>query len=292
MSENKEGFVWRQPGSDTPVEWDWKTGKFTGEPEKPENSTEHIAEILYGEALRLYNEKRSKQALTLIEISIENSPQRPELHALEGVIYQDLRRFGDSEKSFRKALKLEPDSNEVLENYALMMYDWANSLNDKQKALEIITEAIEILAQTELDSEKFWYMKGSVLDCLGRKTESRICYLKAEKMDDEISELESQQEMLLNSKDTLINITGSQFYFGIEVFEKGMLVDLIKDTANEHDPDAIRVEIEGETVGFVANSEYTVIEGVKSASDIKKLNFKRAEIMFIYMDEYVIAKLV
>lgn len=291
MSENNEGFVWRQPGSDTPVTWDWQKGEFTPESKPVNTSKEHIGEILYEEALRLYNEKRSKQALTLIEIAIENRPQNAEYFNLEGIILQDLRRFPESEKSFDKSLEIKGMNNQAAKNKAVMMYDWANSLNDKNKALEIITKAMEILPETDLDWEKFWYLKGSVLDCLGEKTESRICYMKAEGMDDEISELESQKSMLDSSRDTLINITGTQFYFGIEVFEKGMVVDLIKDVANEHDPDAIRVEIDGETVGFVANSDHTVVDGVKSASEIKKLDFKKAEVLFIYMDEYVIAKI-
>lgn len=114
----------------------------------------------------------------------------------------------------------------------------------------------------------------------------------AEGFTDEIRELDSQVEFLKSSTDTLINITGTRFYFGMEPFEKGVVVDLIKENDNEHDPDAIRVEIEGETVGYVANNEYTLIDNVKSATEIRKLKLSKAEVMLIYLDEYVIARLI
>ena len=140
--------------------------------------------------------------------------------------------------------------------------------------------------------EKFWYLKGSILDCLGEKIESKKCYMIAEKMTDEIARMDEQAEYIKTTQDTLICITGTQFYFGPEVLEEGMTVDLVRDEENEHDSDAIRVEIEGETVGFVANSPHTMVEGVKSASQINEIQFDKAEIKFLYLYEYVIAKLI
>ena len=68
---------------------------------------------------------------------------------------------------------------------------------------------------------------------------------------------------------------------------------MVKDEDNEHDPDAIAVVNNGETVGYVANNPYTLIDEVKSASDIKNSisDNQKAEILFIYLGEYVIAKL-
>ena len=116
--------------------------------------------------------------------------------------------------------------------------------------------------------------------------------MKAEGFTDQIRELESQVEFIKSTTETLISITGTRFYFGIEIFTPGLTVNLVREPENEHDGDAVRVEIDGETVGYVANSEYTLIENIKSASDINKMDFKKAEVIFIYMDEYVIAKLV
>ncbi len=54
-------------------------------------------------------------------------------------------------------------------------------------------------------------------------------------------------------------ITGTQFRYGIDIFEKGMQVRLEKDPENEYDREAIKVLIEGlGQVGWVANSIRTV----------------------------------
>ena len=71
-----------------------------------------------------------------------------------------------------------------------------------------------------------------------------------------------------------------------------MIVNLVKEDDNEHDPDAIAVYYENEKIGYVANSDYTLIDEVKSASKIKNsLNENaQAKILFVYLDQYIIAK--
>lgn len=266
---------------------------FNLEDEKAErpDSKGDISEIIFNEAQRLYDSRRFKEALTFINVSIEHKDDKYQYHHLKGKILQSLRRFEDSNRAFDDALNHNV-TDEILISKADMLYDWANSINDKNRALEIITDALTIFSEVtcDVDTEKLWYLKGSILDCLGDAVESRRCYLIAEGFHDEISELDRQAEILKSSNETLICISGTRFYFGLEPFRPGITVDLIKEDDNEHDPDAIRVEIEGETVGYVANSEYTLINGVKSASDLKGIKSKTAEILFIYMDEHVIAK--
>ncbi|MBP3678249.1 MAG: HIRAN domain-containing protein [Agathobacter sp.] len=54
-------------------------------------------------------------------------------------------------------------------------------------------------------------------------------------------------------------ITGTQHHFGKEFIEPKMEVKLVKEPDNEHDKEAIKVEMEGlGTIGYVANSPYTV----------------------------------
>ena len=54
-------------------------------------------------------------------------------------------------------------------------------------------------------------------------------------------------------------ITGTQFKYGLDIFEKGMQVKLEKDPENEYDREAIKVSIDGlGQVGWVANSIRTV----------------------------------
>lgn len=262
-------------------------------PQTPKSNETSVADVLYSEASRLNDEKRFKEALTLINVAIENDETIFEYYNKKGEILENLNRFRESHEAYQNALAIE-NSEEANENVARMLYKWANSLNDKEKALELIDEAILILPDSCTDKyhERFWYLKGSILDCLSRPIESRKSYLIAEGMVDEIKELDMQVEYLSTSKDTLINITGTRFYHGLEPFKKGLIVKLVKEMNNEHDPDAIRVEVEGETVGYVANNEYTLIDNVKSASEIRKLDLDNAEVMLIYLDEYVIARLV
>lgn len=54
-------------------------------------------------------------------------------------------------------------------------------------------------------------------------------------------------------------ITGVDHYYGKEFMEPKMQVKLTKDPENEHDREAIKVEMEGlGLVGYVANSPFTV----------------------------------
>ena len=54
-------------------------------------------------------------------------------------------------------------------------------------------------------------------------------------------------------------IAGTKHYYGQEFFEPKMEVKLVKESDNEIDKEAIKVEIEGlGCVGYVANSPYTV----------------------------------
>ena len=54
-------------------------------------------------------------------------------------------------------------------------------------------------------------------------------------------------------------ITGTGYRYGQEFFEKDMIVRLTKEPDNEHDKEAIKVELPGlGIVGYVANSPRTV----------------------------------
>ncbi|MBE6498508.1 MAG: hypothetical protein E7Z81_09620 [Methanobrevibacter sp.] len=260
---------------------------------KQEKKQDNISEILSQEALRLKSKRRYNEALTLINLAIEHDELNSEYYNLKGLILQDLHKFRQSLEAFDKSLEIQ-ESEEVMLNKVNAQYGWANSLNDKNQALELITEAIENAAYLtmDIDMEKFWYLKGSILDCLGDKIASRKCYMIAENMTDEISQLDKHTDYINTTDDALICITGTQFYQGLEPFSEGLVVDLVRDSENEHDPDAVRVEVGGMALGYVANSPHTMIEGVKSASEIKDMKFKKAEVKFLYLYEYVIAKLI
>lgn len=85
-------------------------------------------------------------------------------------------------------------------------------------------------------------------------------------------------------ENTFITVTGLDHYLGTNPFRVGRLVKLIKEEDNIHDSDAIRVAMPYlDTVGYVANSVYTVYQGTCSASRIYEHVGKTAyaQIMFI-----------
>lgn len=85
-------------------------------------------------------------------------------------------------------------------------------------------------------------------------------------------------------KKKFITITGTRHYYGNEYFKKGMKVRLIKEKDNGFDKEAIKVEVNGlGTVGYVANSPYTVLGESYSAGRIYDHIGKDAEAKVKYI---------
>lgn len=64
-------------------------------------------------------------------------------------------------------------------------------------------------------------------------------------------------------------IAGTNHHYGSEFFEPKMEVKLTKEPDNEHDKEAIKVELPGlGLVGYVANSPFTVMGESMSAGRI------------------------
>lgn len=213
---------------------------------------------------------------------------------LKAIILAKLKRYEESVECFDKALSLNP-SDEIKLNKANSIYNWAKVTffpeGNYEKALRLIDDALNIIPDSE-DPSEFYFLKAEILEALNDLAESQKAYLIAYKEFDKLKELENQIEYLNNTSDTLIIITGSYFYNFTP--EKDIMVNLVKQDDNEHDPDAIAVMLNDELIGYVANSPYTLIDEVKSASDIKKLinDNQNAKILFNYLGEYTIAKLV
>jgi hypothetical protein len=78
-------------------------------------------------------------------------------------------------------------------------------------------------------------------------------------------------------KEVYFTITGMNHYYGSDFMKKGMKVKLVKEPDNEHDKEAIRVELKGlGKIGYVANSPYTVIGDSMSAGRMYDLRKKKA----------------
>ena len=64
-------------------------------------------------------------------------------------------------------------------------------------------------------------------------------------------------------------IAGTSHHYGTEFLEPSMEVNLTKEPDNEHDKEAIKVELPGlGIIGYVANSPFTVLGDSMSAGRI------------------------
>lgn len=213
---------------------------------------------------------------------------------LKGIILDNLKEYEKAIECFDNALNIN-ESSDIKINKANSLYNWAKLSffpeGNYDKALRLINYGLEVLGESE-DPSEFYFLKAEILEGLNDLVEAQKAYLIAYKEFDRLNELENQIEYINNTSDILIIITGCSFYNFTP--ESGIIVSLVKDIENEHDPDAIAVMNDESIVGYVANSDYTLIEEVKSASDIKNImnNEQKAEILFDYIGEYTIAKLI
>ena len=71
------------------------------------------------------------------------------------------------------------------------------------------------------------------------------------------------------SKKIYVTLTGTKYYHGKDFLEPGMKLKLIKEPDNQHDNEAIRVELPGlGKIGYLANSPNTVIGESLSAGRV------------------------
>ena len=243
-------------------------------------------------ALKLNNNGEYKKALDIINLVNQKDF---ESYNIKGLILTNLSEFDEAIKCFDIALSLS-NRDEIKANKANALYNLAKLAFFPEmnyfKAIKLIDKALMILPEIE-DASEFYFLKAEILEAQNDLVESHKCYLKAHKQFDKVKELENQIEYLSNTEDNLFIITGTSYYGNFKA-EKGLIVDLFPEKDNEYDSDAIAVIFGGKTVGYVANNEYTLIDDVKSASDIKNLinDENKGEILFIFLGEYIVTKLI
>lgn len=241
----------------------------------------------------LIKEQKYDVALSEINTLLKNEPS-PENWNLKGIILTHLSQFEESIECFDNALRIEK-SNEIQSNKAKTLYNLAKITffpeSNHEKALTLINEALNTLPEDK-DPSEYYFLKAEIYEALNQLVESYQYYLTAYKEFDRLEEFKKQRDYLKNTSDTLINIVGSDFYNFTH--NPGDVISLIKDEENEYDADAIAVVVDDKIVSYVANNPYTLIDEVKSASDVKRLitDNQKAEILFNYMGEYLIAKLI
>ena len=245
-------------------------------------------------ALKLKEEGKLKEALSIIDDALnENSDDFQNWNA-KALILDSLSEYEKAIECFDNALRLN-DSDFIKKDKANTLYSFAKVTffpeGDYEKAMVLIDDALECLPDGE-DASEYWFLKAEIYESLGMPMETRLYYLKAEGEFEQADYLSRQMEFLKNSDDVLITVSGTNFFKGMDPFEKGAILNLVKQPDNEHDSDAIAIFSANEQVGFVANSQYTLIDGVKSASEIKFIgDNQKAEVMFVFLDRYVILRL-
>lgn len=211
-------------------------------------------------------------------------------HNVKAIILEDMGQYEHALMSYDRALR-NARPQLVLDNKARLLERMARSGKySKEKSLEYINLALN-LTKDGSDRNYFLRTKMNILESMGRPREAYVCNKLANGQYDLVDEFERQSKTLKNSHFTLICITGTRFY---DKTSTGSVVDLIKEPENQYDRDAIRVEMNGNTVGYVANSPRTLIKETKSATDIKNRfeSRTRAKILFIFMERYTVAKLI
>lgn len=244
------------------------------------------------EAWNLRNEGRLDEALSVINLALEEGSYWRNYN-IKAIILEDMGYNDTAIKNYDEAIRRT--SNPLPKDNKARLLSRIAQYHSKSKfeSLNLINQALG-LTSDEDDRYAFLGVKRDILESMGRMRDAYVCNKLANSEQDKIDEFERQLKILENNEDNLINIAATRFYEHFAPFSEGTVVDLIKESENEHDSDAIRVEINGRTVGYVANSPYTLIEEVKSATKIKNLfeNRTRAKVMFIFMERYVIAKLI
>lgn len=240
----------------------------------------------------LIGEKRFDDALVEVNRLLENEASHDNWN-YKGIILDNLCEYDEAVECFDRALEIEKD-DETLLYKANALYNWAKVTffpeGDYDKALDLIELALDTLPESE-DASEFHFLKAEILEGQDNLVEAQKSYLIAHGEFERLKVFEDQTDYLKNTGDVLINIVGGDFYNFTP--EEGVIVTLIRDEENEHDSDAIAVIKDNKTVGYVANNPYTLIDEVRSATDIQKIISpnQKAEILFIYLSEYVIARL-
>ena len=85
-------------------------------------------------------------------------------------------------------------------------------------------------------------------------------------------------------KELYVTITGFKYYYGQAPFKVGRKIKCVKEPDNPYDAEAIRATVKNiGTVGYIANTPYTMAVGTRSAGAIGHKVKKKftVEVMFI-----------
>lgn len=245
------------------------------------------------EAWALRENGQYQDALNVINRALEYSRHWKVLN-VKAIILEDMGRYDEALRYYDLALG-NTDAQYIKDNKARLLerMAWQDKYSqDYQSALDKLNQALKLTGDED-DRSAFFRTKARILALMGKKRETYICNMLANRQYDKVDEFESQSKIIDETRNPLVCIAGRNHYGYSAPTENGTIIDLIKEPDNEHDKNAIRVEFNTKTVGYVANSTYTMIDEAKSASEIWCLfgERTRARILFVFMQDYLIAEL-
>ena len=263
-----------------------------GEEQRPNRVSK--AHQLRAEAWALRENGQFQDALNVINRALEYSKHWKVLN-VKAIILEDMGRYDEALRYYDLALG-NTDAQYIKDNKARLLerMAWQDKYSqDYQRALDKLNQALKLTGDED-DRSAFFRTKARILALMGKKRETYICNMLANRQYDKVDEFESQSKIIDGAGNPLVCIAGRNHYGYLAPTEKGAIVDLVKEPDNEHDENAIRVEYNAKTVGYVANSTYTMIDEAKSASEIWGTfgERTRARILFVFMQDYLIAELI
>lgn len=93
-------------------------------------------------------------------------------------------------------------------------------------------------------------------------------------------------------RDVYVAVVGFKYYLGVAPFKQGKVLHCVKEPDNPFDKRAVRVEgAYVGTLGYIANSEYTIVRGALSAKVLGKVMEKDCYIKVLFvMEHHVLCK--
>ncbi len=220
------------------------------------------------------SDKHYRTAIEYIEEAIRLSP-KASYYNIKAIILEAMKCYDEALKCYDSAIKIEYHPV-YAENKSRMLHDWSIELCRRlksEKSLELICNAIDILTNMETDEDINHYIK------VKEKITERVVFKK-------------EYSLLRHiGKENLITIAGTGFYSHRE-FRKHTEFVLKNEPENRFDPNAIAVYMDGEKIGYVANSPDTVCDLTVSADYIYVLNFKKARYIMHFKDKFHIAEII
>ena len=291
---------------------------YSHEPEKERKPTEFqkqqeekrkVRNGYYKKAEELMDDGKYLEAIGYIDRALEISNSGFYIKA-KAKAYYYAGMYDEALPLFRQAL------NHYWGIDTYVIFEWIgdtfNELNRFDEAIDAYEEAIDVInndyeksinyfkGERWMGYERIEHACASALDNRNERlcdVKRRITYsnkLKNEKQPTTGESYFSNREELLSSigKENLITITGSYFYNNPK-FERGMEFKLVKEKDNEFDRDAIAVYLDGEKVGYVANSDSTSCTKSSKASELKNLaDTAYAQYLMRYHGSYHLARII